>query len=487
MSARRPPRRGSPRRRRRQANVALARFETDPLRLAVAPHVGFAPGFGDLAAPAAPRPSHVFRVLRPLDLVVLDVLGWGLELVDGEDGPELVPQGANARLEVRLPFQHLGEEAFYALENGQGVSDHPAAEAPARASPPPARSDDAGNETPEPPPIDVLAARGSRLVYAVPAGERIGFSSAGVLAAMSRLPLLVAPLATPRPAAAPAPFRGSDDLVIVTLPGGVELVRSAAGLVLRDVRGRRARPAEASVGSVLAAASALRTARQLLARESAVNLSRSDIAGGLGDLVVGPARSPPAAAPAPPRAAPRRDRHRGAVPADPLAERARRVRARHDAAGRAGGRRARRAVAQPARRPAGRRTTRSPSTSAPTRSGWCARSGRGTRRASSRPRTTRSPFRMSLDGLDRVILVRQSADPRDRGPAAGRRRSGCTCRPSAPGSTCTAFGTSSPTRRRGAAASSPGTTRPRWGATSSSAWSTRATSSPSATAARWSR
>ncbi|HVF58332.1 MAG TPA: hypothetical protein VNJ70_00740 [Thermoanaerobaculia bacterium] len=397
MSAR-PPRRGSPRRRRRQASVALARFETDPLRLAVAPHVGFAPGFGDLAAPAAPRPSHVFRVLRPLDLVVLDVLGWGLELVDGDDGPELVPQGAGARLEVRLPFQHLGERAFYEL---QGVS------IPPTTLPPPP---DAGNEIPEPPPIDVLAARGSRLVYAVPAGERIGFSSAGVLAAMSRLPLLVAPLATPRPTAAPAPFRGSDDLVIVALAGGVELVRSAGNLVLRNARGRRARPAEASVGSVLAAASALRTARQLLARESAVNLSRSDIAGGLGDLLVGPAD----------RLRPRFLRPRAPRPGETAIEAPYRLILSPSARG--GFAHATTPQAAPAdvervelwHSRLGVRRVKDDEVTIDERADpqrvvraiW-ARDKEGVEPA----QHDTLPFRMSLDGLDRVILVRQSADP----------------------------------------------------------------------------
>ncbi len=419
MSARHPPRRGSPRRRsRRQANVALVRFDGDPLRLAVAPHLslagvaGLAPGFGDLAAPSGPRPSHAFRVLRPLDLVVLDVLGWGLEMADGADGPELVPQGSNARLEVRLPFQHLGEEAFYALENNQKVPPTtlpPSAPAPGASPPPSAVPDDAGNEPPEPPPIDVLAARGSRLVYAVPARERIGFSSAGVLAAMSRLPLLVAPLATPRPASR-GPFGGGGDLVIVTLPGGLELARSAAGLVLRDVRGRRARQGEASVGTVLAAASALRAARQLLARESAVNLSRSDIAGGLGDLLVGPADRlrPRLLRPRVPRAdetaieAPYRlilsPSARGgfahattpqAAPAD-----VERVELWHS---RLGVRRVKDDEVTVDERADPQRAVRAI---------W-ARDKEGVEPAAH----NLLPFRMSLDGLDRVILVRQSADP----------------------------------------------------------------------------
>jgi hypothetical protein len=418
VSASQPPRRGRPRRRsRRQANAALARFDSDPLRLAVAPHVavtgvaGLAPGFGDLAAPSGPRPSHAFRVLRPLDLVVLDVLGWNLELVDGVDGPELVPQGGNARLEVRLPFQHLGEEAYFALENGQEVppaTQPPNAPEPGAAPPPGAVPAD-GNETPQTPPIDVLAARGSRLVYAVPAGERIGFSSAGVLAAMSRLPLLVAPLATPRPAS-PGPFGGVGDLVVVALPGGLELARSTAGLVLREARGRRARRAEASVGSVLAAASAVRAARQLLARESAVNLSRIEIAGGLGDLVT----ERPDLVPR------RRVRPRAPRPDETAIEAPYRLILSPSAQG--GFAHSTTPQAAPAdvervelwhsrlgvREVSGDEVTinERANPQRAVRAIW-ARDKDGVEPT----QHSNLPFRMSLDGLDRVILVRQSADP----------------------------------------------------------------------------
>ena len=86
-------------------------------------------------------------------------------------GSRLVPQAPEALLEVRYSFQHTLEAAE-----------------PEMQVPPP----------PTPVPVPARAAFGSRLVFAVAATERIEYSVEGVLAAMSRLPLVVVPLATPR-------------------------------------------------------------------------------------------------------------------------------------------------------------------------------------------------------------------------------------------------------------------------------------------------
>jgi hypothetical protein len=143
----------------------------------------------------------VFRVLRPRDLVVLDVSAYGLDLVTDGDGPALVADGDGGRLEVRLPFQHLGERAYYAMDKAKvpATTLPPGAKPPGKGKPPVEVPVNEGDEPLDGPPIDALAANGSRLVFAVAAGARIAFSSEGVLAAMSRLPLLVVPLATPRP------------------------------------------------------------------------------------------------------------------------------------------------------------------------------------------------------------------------------------------------------------------------------------------------
>lgn len=248
------------------------RFDPDPEGLVAGlladdadePEVGFAVR---AAVARADQPVHRFRVLRPDDLVVLDVECTGLDLVGGRGGPALVPLDDAGRMEVRFPFQHLGERAYY------------------HADPPPP-APPAGNETPEAPPIAALAAHGSRLVYAVPAGERIPYSIEGVLAAMSRLPLRVAPVATPRAGGALGGI-----VTVVTLPGGLQLGRATDGLLVvtaaakvqksaRDKRRPSADVAVATVDSVLATATAVRTARALLAEETAVDLSGRVLARG---------------------------------------------------------------------------------------------------------------------------------------------------------------------------------------------------------------
>ena len=79
--------------------------------------------FGDLVPPPGEEPTHRFRLLRPLDLVVLDVLGYGLELRKDADGHALVPVADDARLEVRYPFQHVGEQAFYRSHRRRPADD----------------------------------------------------------------------------------------------------------------------------------------------------------------------------------------------------------------------------------------------------------------------------------------------------------------------------------------------------------------------------
>ena len=106
--------------------------------------------------------------------MVLDVVCYRIQLVD-DAGPALVAE-TGARLEVHFTFQHGAEAA--ALEPD--------------VNPPP----------PPPVPVGARAAGPSRLVFDVPQGMRIEYSTAGVLGALGVLALRVAPLATPRPAAA---------------------------------------------------------------------------------------------------------------------------------------------------------------------------------------------------------------------------------------------------------------------------------------------
>ena len=209
--------------------------------------------------PTPERPSHHFRILRPSDLVVLDVRGYDLRLADPDADPatpvdklhRLVADGDDARLEVGFTFQHLLEEAE-----------------PEQPIPPP----------PTPVPIPALAANGSRLVYAVGSDDAIVFTIDGVLDAMRRLPLLVVPLALPRRTPSrftPRAFPGFVDAVL--LPGGVRLVRTDLGLVFAPP-GRGRTPTAASPRGLIRSAIALRTARTMLANERGI-----DLTGAVGD------------------------------------------------------------------------------------------------------------------------------------------------------------------------------------------------------------
>src|SRR5919197_536108 len=146
---------------------------------------------GEAEAAPADLALHV-DVIRPTDLVALSVSAVNCELVaGGESPPALRPvQGKTARLEVTFPYQHLAEEAVY--EGRAKPTDAPVL-----------MGGDGGAPTPEPTPdnpgvlvtpiVDVRPARSSRLVFTVPEGESIEFSSAGILAAMKRLELAVHP------------------------------------------------------------------------------------------------------------------------------------------------------------------------------------------------------------------------------------------------------------------------------------------------------
>lgn len=200
-------------------------------------------------------PSHHFRILRPTDLVVLDVLGYGLELRVDNDGPALHPLRGNARLEVRYTFQHL-------LEAGE-----------------------IDNETPphvHNVPIPCRAAFGSRLVFAVASNERIGYSVEGVLAAISRLPLMVAPLAKPKVLSRRfLPGSLSELVTAAILPGGLQLYRANGGLVLAAAR-QGSVPELSGARRLISAASGLRTARVMLSTERAIDLSGVELQAGKG-------------------------------------------------------------------------------------------------------------------------------------------------------------------------------------------------------------
>ncbi|MET0908985.1 MAG: hypothetical protein ABWZ99_05900, partial [Ilumatobacteraceae bacterium] len=112
---------------------------------------------------------------------------------------------------IRFPYQHLGERAIYetpAPRPDQRDPDGPPIPPnPVEVDPPGARPTA---------PIDARPARASRLVFRLTADDVVEFSTDGILAAMSRLPMAVHTLATPKP-----PGRVILDGPVLTLPGGL--------------------------------------------------------------------------------------------------------------------------------------------------------------------------------------------------------------------------------------------------------------------------
>ncbi len=173
-------------------------------------------------APNPPKqPTVVVDVVRPSDLVAFTVEGYDVELVSGAN-PELRPKaGAKARLLVRLAFQHLAERAIYEAAALVPKESDPAS--------PPVLQPAGDNENTRPiPPIQALPARGSRIVLDFPAGETVPFTVAGILDAIRRLPMVVHPLALPRQATVTIPSVGP----FYQLPGGLVASLGEQGLVV---------------------------------------------------------------------------------------------------------------------------------------------------------------------------------------------------------------------------------------------------------------
>ncbi len=225
------------------------------------------------AVPAEQRPDLVVDLIRPSDLVAMTVECYDIELVAGEE-PHLRPkQSAKGRLVVRLAFQHLAERAIY-----EGLAPVPADDptsAPVKDAPP-APID---GPTARPiPPIAALPARASRLVFELPAGETIAFSRAGILEALGRLPLMVHPLAKPRQGRTRVPVEGT----IFRLPGGLVATAGAGGLVVSRVPRGMAAPDPTTAAGLSALARDARFVRSFLATRAGTAIAGLELEEGAG-------------------------------------------------------------------------------------------------------------------------------------------------------------------------------------------------------------
>jgi hypothetical protein len=234
-----------------------------------------------------------FRLLRPEDLLVIavqtnDLKFENLPLKDGdpdEKVPHLVPTGSKGGLLTAVfGYQHAAEKAL----------------------------DDA-TSPPEPPgpgdiPIPARAAHKSRLVFKVPKGEQIAFSTDGIVAAISRLEMVVAPVATPR---GPTGI-GSIQLggAIIELAGGIGIAAKDGQLFLQDlttsktaVRSaaksavRSARKQAATTASVIALARAMHDLRSRASQTSIVDARDKTgfkVSSSAAELGLVPSKIPPA-------------------------------------------------------------------------------------------------------------------------------------------------------------------------------------------------
>jgi hypothetical protein len=230
------------------------RLSTDPL-------TEIAPGLT-----ADIPPSIVVDLVRSADLVAIIVEGYDVELVAGTDPHLRTVAGGTGRIVARFAYQHLGERALY-----EGAAPIPDPVGPEQGSADDFQAID-GPDARHIAPIQALPARGSRIVLAMAEGVTIPFSSEGILAALTRLPMIVHPLATPRSGVVAVPPVGS--VPPITLPGGLIASRGSRGVIIspapRSVATRA--PDPATVRGVAELARHAREARRLLATATGIGV-----------------------------------------------------------------------------------------------------------------------------------------------------------------------------------------------------------------------
>jgi hypothetical protein len=216
--------------------------------------VGGIPGLPDPAEPLIP-PDLVVAVVRGADLVALTIEACGAELSAGSS-PVIRWGRGGGRLVARIGVQHIAERAIYETKvdlpyDGYVDTGDPADEV-------------------QPffvPPEQARPAKGSRLVFEVPSRFEIPFTTPGVLAALASLQPATHPLAIPRPFTVPIPdFPGP----VIGLPSGVVGIPTAGGLVIASETNRRRGPDITTTAGMVAAIRDRRTARAIVARLGAV-------------------------------------------------------------------------------------------------------------------------------------------------------------------------------------------------------------------------
>jgi len=233
----------------------------------------FVDGFSRLAEPPIvvaqqPKPPDVVvDIIRPADLVSLRVEAFDLELHTGDE-PVMITGNDPGYLIVHLAFQHIAERAIYETKVDPPVPDDHA--------------------DPDPPetsffllPEQARPAKGSRIVLQVPARHEIPFTTAGVLDAVTQLPMAVHPQATPRPYA-PIPPRGP----IFGVGGGLVAIGTDNGLVVAPATSRRRAPDPSTTAGLNQLMRDRRIARAINARLGTTHTRTVNVDADAGDVTV---------------------------------------------------------------------------------------------------------------------------------------------------------------------------------------------------------
>ncbi len=238
----------------------------------------------------------VVDVIRPGDLVALTVTVRGATLEPpvttgpraGRRPHSVIVAGTQASLVVDLPFQHAHEEASYEASAAPQVDPmHPDKTPP----PPPATTVVLAAQKP----AQYRPARGSRLVFRLPDGGRIDFTSAGILGALPWLDAVLHPRGA-APGKRPPPYQLPngriflDPFLELPLPGGLfAVLRVDDVLITRRGSAGTVVPDAGTVRGVTALAANDRLVAEY-ARTHGISLGRgldsTAIAGHVGDLVI---------------------------------------------------------------------------------------------------------------------------------------------------------------------------------------------------------
>ena len=248
-----------------------------------------------------PKPAGVILVdlLRSRDLLAITASFAGCTLVSRDGGIAVIVCNADAAgtLTAEYSYQHAHEYAVYE-QSAPEPNPLPPNKTPYTQEPhvDPAHPPDPVGTT-LPVPVGYRPARSTRLVFEIPAGTEIEFSTAGILAAIGRLHPILHRLGKPS-GTAPAPYSppGGSSLLgpIIPVGEGIIAVLTAEGSVIRKATAAQLKKLvvadETTITGTIFAVDRMRAARTELAAATPIverGVDRDAVYGGLADLVPG--------------------------------------------------------------------------------------------------------------------------------------------------------------------------------------------------------